>query len=99
MPLFHVYILRSTTTGRRDVGSCENVDERIRRHNLGHSKATRHSIPWILVHIAPFPLDLKRLERNGIRNRCEVAMDLVVLRSSVVGGSRGRGFESRRPER
>jgi putative endonuclease len=55
MPLFHVYILRSTTTGRRYVGSCENVDERIRRHNLGHSKATRHGIPWILVHTEALP--------------------------------------------
>src|SRR5438477_9936468 len=99
MPLFHVYILRSTTTGRRYVGSCENVDERIRRHNLGHSKATRHSIPWILVHIEPFLLEPKRQERNGITNRGEVAMNSIVLTSSAVAAATGRGFESRRPER
>ena len=52
--MFHVYVLRSATTSRRYIGSCENVDERLRRHNLGHSKATRHGIPWILVHRESF---------------------------------------------
>ena len=48
--MFHVYVLRSTKTGRRYVGSCEDLDERLRRHNFGHSKATRHGVPWILLH-------------------------------------------------
>ena len=52
--MFYVYLLRSSKTGRRYVGSCENVDDRLRRHNAGHSKATRHGIPWILVHIESF---------------------------------------------
>jgi putative endonuclease len=47
--MFHVYVLRSEKTGRRYVGSCEDVDERLRRHNAGDSKATRHGIPWRLV--------------------------------------------------
>ncbi|PYJ71029.1 MAG: hypothetical protein DME76_03525 [Verrucomicrobia bacterium] len=52
--MFHVYILRSSKTGRRYVGSCENLSERLRRHNLGHSKATRHGMPWTLVHSESF---------------------------------------------
>ncbi len=48
--MFYVYVLRSGKTSRRYVGSCENLDERFRRHNLGHSKATRHGIPWNLIH-------------------------------------------------
>jgi putative endonuclease len=48
--MFYVYVLRSSKTGRRYVGSCENIDERIRRHNAGRSTATRHGIPWTLVH-------------------------------------------------
>src|SRR5438128_2199045 len=52
--VFHVYILRSSKTGRRYVGSCENLSERLRRHNLGHSKATRHGMPWTLVHSESF---------------------------------------------
>src|SRR5438874_13749335 len=45
----HVYVLRSMKTGRYYVGSCQDLDDRIRRHNAGHSKATRHGIPWFLV--------------------------------------------------
>ena len=52
--MYHVYVLRSGTTGRRYVGSCEDVDERVRRHNAGHSKSTRHGVPWILVHRESF---------------------------------------------
>src|SRR5215475_13030851 len=52
--MFYVYVLRSTKTCRRYVGSCEDLDERFRRHNLGHSKATRHGVPWTLVHTETF---------------------------------------------
>ena len=52
--MFHGYVLRSSRTGRRYVGSCEDLDERLRRHNLGHSKATRHGIPWTLIHSERF---------------------------------------------
>jgi putative endonuclease len=47
--MFYVYVLKSVKTGRRYVGSCENVEERVRRHNAGHSKATRHGIPWTVL--------------------------------------------------
>ena len=52
--MFHVYGLRSTKTERRYVGSCEDVAERLLRHNAGHSKATRHGIPWLLAHSESF---------------------------------------------
>src|SRR6266700_144899 len=47
--MFYCYVLRSQKTGRRYVGSCENLTERIRRHNAGDSKATKHGVPWVLV--------------------------------------------------
>ena len=54
LAVFHVYVLRSSKTGRRYVGSYEDLDGRLRRHNLGHSKATRHGIPWTLIHSERF---------------------------------------------
>ena len=47
-------MLRSQKTGRRYVGSCEDLTERIRRHNAGDSKATRYGVPWVLVHSESF---------------------------------------------
>jgi putative endonuclease len=52
--MFYCYVLRSQKTGRRYVGSCENLTERIRRHNAGHSRATKHGLPWALVHSESF---------------------------------------------
>jgi putative endonuclease len=46
---FYVYVLRSSKTGNRFVGSCENLEEGLRWHNTGHSTATRHGVPWIMV--------------------------------------------------
>jgi putative endonuclease len=51
--MFYVYVLRSLRTGRRYVGSCEDRQERLRRHNAGESKATRHGTPWMLIHSEP----------------------------------------------
>jgi putative endonuclease len=52
--MFYCYVLQSQKTGRRYVGSCENLTERIRRHNAGDSKATKHGVPWILIHSEGF---------------------------------------------
>jgi putative endonuclease len=52
--MFHCYVLHSQKTGRRYVGSCENLTDRIRRHNASDSKATKHGVPWVLVHSESF---------------------------------------------
>ena len=64
--MFHVYVLRSGKTGRRYVGSCQDPKERLRRHNAGHSKATRHGIPWTLFHSEGFATrsEAERKERH-----------------------------------
>ncbi|MDZ4659103.1 MAG: GIY-YIG nuclease family protein [Bythopirellula sp.] len=48
--MYYVYVLLSEKTGRRYTGSCEDIDERLRRHNAGSSKATKHGVPWKLVY-------------------------------------------------
>ena len=52
--MFYAYILKSAKTGRRYVGSCQDFEDRLRRHNNGESKATRHGIPWTVVHVEKF---------------------------------------------
>jgi putative endonuclease len=53
MPYF-VYVLVSERTGRRYTGSCQDIDERMRRHNAGHMPSTKHGVPWTLVHVEKF---------------------------------------------
>jgi len=52
--MFYCYVLRSRKTGRRYVGSCENLTKRIHRHNAGDSKATKHGVPRVLVQSESF---------------------------------------------
>ncbi len=53
--MHYVYVLRSRKTGRRYTGSCVDIDDRVRRHNAGYSKATRHGVPWDLAHTETLP--------------------------------------------
>ena len=62
--MFHVYVLRSGKTGRRYVGSCEDLVDRVRRHNNSESKATRHGVPWILIHVEKFETRSAALTRE-----------------------------------
>jgi len=94
--MFYVYVLQSTKTRRRYVGSCENLDERVRRHNLGIRKLTRHGIPWTLMHSESFSnradaVRKKRYYKSG-RGRDELDR-LPVVRSPrrQVAGSNPAG--------
>jgi putative endonuclease len=95
--MFYVYVLRSSKTGRRYIGSCENLADRLRRHNAGHSKAIRHGIPWILVHGEGFPnrAEAARKERyyKSGRGRDELDRLYFVVRSPrrQVAGSNPAG--------
>ena len=62
--MFYCYVLRSQKTGRRYVGSCEDLADRIRRHNAGESKATKHGLPWILVRSESFAARSEATQRE-----------------------------------
>ncbi|MFA7254939.1 MAG: GIY-YIG nuclease family protein [Candidatus Omnitrophota bacterium] len=47
---FFVYGLESKKDGRHYVGSGEDVDERLRRHNLGDYRYTKGHRPWIVIY-------------------------------------------------
>ncbi len=61
---FFAYVLVSERTGRRYTGSCEDVEERVRRHNAGHSLSTRHGVPWKLVHYESFETRADAVQRE-----------------------------------
>jgi len=62
--LFYVYVLRSEKTGRFYTGSCADLEDRLRRHNAGQSPATRHGVPWRLVHWEGFPTRAEAVRRE-----------------------------------
>jgi putative endonuclease len=62
--MFYCYVLRSQTIGRRYVGSCEDLTERIRRHNGRDSKATKHGVPWVLAYSESFATRFEAAQRE-----------------------------------
>ncbi len=62
--MFYCYVLQSQKTGRRYVGSRENLAERIRRDNAGDSKATKHGVPWVLLYSETFPIRSEAAQRE-----------------------------------
>ena len=53
MPYF-VYILRSERDGKQYIGCTSDLAERLRRHNRGQVRATKHRAPWRLVHVEKY---------------------------------------------
>ena len=45
-----VYILISCKTGRTYVGYSNDVEKRLKQHNVGSVKSTKHGIPWSLLY-------------------------------------------------
>jgi len=95
--MFYCYVLRSQKTGRRYVGSCENLTERIRRHNAGDSKATKHGAPLVLVHSESFASrpEAARRERYYKTGRGRDELDRYCR---AVAAATGRGFKSHQPD-
>lgn len=96
--MFYIYVLQSTKTGRRYLGSCDNLDERIRRHNLGHSKATCHGIPWTLMHSESFSSRAEATRKERFYKTGRGRDELNRLDESAVAAATGRGFKSRGPD-
>jgi putative endonuclease len=54
MPFF-VYIIQSEKDGSYYIGSTNNLDDRIQRHNQGRSSYTKSKRPWKLIYTEEHP--------------------------------------------
>jgi putative endonuclease len=54
MPHF-VYILRSLKDGSYYVGSTQDLEDRLQRHNQGRTKYTKQKRPWELAYSEVYP--------------------------------------------
>jgi putative endonuclease len=48
--MFTVYILKSIKNGRYYIGQTRDIDDRIKRHNAGKVKSTKHYKPWEIIY-------------------------------------------------
>jgi putative endonuclease len=61
---FHVYILRSQTTGRFYVGQTENLTKRVFEHNNNRTPSIKNRGPWELVHSEGFESRAEAMRRE-----------------------------------
>jgi len=62
--MYKMYILQSLVNLRYYIGSTENFDERLKRHNGGRVKSTKSGKPWKLVYSEKFPTKSEAYKRE-----------------------------------
>ena len=68
--MYYCYILFSESLNKYYVGSCSDLDNSLRKHNLGHAKFTSTGIPWSLMWCEKFDSNSDALKREKeIKNR------------------------------
>jgi len=53
--MFFAYVLKSENCGSHYYGYCEDLEERIERHNEGKVRSTKSKRPWKLLYYEEFP--------------------------------------------
>ena len=89
----YVYILQSELDGTYYVGSTENLDDRMARHNQGRSKYTRSKRPWQLVYSEELPDRSTAVRReNEIKSKKKVSYIEQLVRTPRPLGGKVAGF-------
>ena len=62
---YYIYILYSETRDRYYIGSSEDIQQRLQRHNQGATKSTKSGRPWIIVYSEEFNNKTDSLKREN----------------------------------
>ena len=61
---YYVYILRSLKDGKYYIGSTADVDARLKFHNEGRQRSTKHRTPFELIHTEQYSSKSEALARE-----------------------------------
>jgi putative endonuclease len=64
MSRYFVYILQSSVDHSFYIGYSSDISRRLKEHNDGRSRYTRHKSPWILVYSEEFPSKSDAIRRE-----------------------------------
>jgi putative endonuclease len=63
--MYFTYILYSTIKGKYYIGSCENVEKRLVKHNTNHSGFTGKTGDWVIKWTEEHPNKANALKRES----------------------------------
>jgi len=73
-----VYVLKSKAHEWYYVGSTENIEKRLRQHNLGQVKSTHFRRPYDVVYIEEFPdIYLARIREKQIKRSRSIKDNII----------------------
>ena len=74
--MFFVYLLKSDKDGRFYIGQTQDRNVRLRYHNSGRSKYTKHRGPWTLLAFKSFQSRgeamREEIRLKKMKNRCRI---------------------------
>ena len=62
--MYYTYILKSDRDGSFYTGQCENIQERVERHNKGYTRSTKAKIPWKLAYYETYHTRSEAIKRE-----------------------------------
>ena len=91
--VYFVYILQSLKNGSYYVGSTQDLDSRLERHNQGRSKYTKDRRPWELVFREEHPDRSSAIKRESeIKRKKSSQFIESLVRTSRMAMREGREF-------
>lgn len=61
--MHYIYVLKSIHALTLYIGRTDNLERRLREHNLGHTFTTKKYMPWVLVYCEGY-LDIEDAEHR-----------------------------------
>ncbi len=61
---FNVYVLKSEVANRRYIGSCKDLEARLKQHNSGKVRSSKGYIPYKVVYSEKFETNGEALQRE-----------------------------------
>jgi putative endonuclease len=61
---YFAYVIYSDGYNRFYKGHCENLEERLKQHNHGHTASTKPFIPWKVVYYEEYQSRMEAVKRE-----------------------------------
>ena len=61
---FYVYVLKSEVADRRYIGSCKDIEARLKQHNRGKVRSSKGYIPYKVAYSEKFETNGEALHRE-----------------------------------
>ncbi len=83
---FYLYIIFSQSANRWYVGSSNNIQDRLRRHNSGSSKSTKPYCPWVLAYFEEYNTRSEAVRREYYLKSTKGYKDLLEIKYKINPG-------------